>query len=367
MSKARVFASVAIALTISACAQPTTMRPEVVPDSVKQERLKQLKAVAELKFGRQVRLHKVNQRVAVAGAEFCGEKVYRTSGVVLASYAWIGEEEAELMKSVYPKFDRRPRVWFTVPGSPGELAGLKEGDEIVSINGMEVYSKAERDMVAAKLREKNGDAEHVYVVNAPGGKREVRAKSELACDYPAKIKDSAVVNAYADGKNVYVTTGMMDFVKNDDELAGVMGHENAHDFRGHIEAKRQNELGGRIAGAVLDGLFAVLTGTLPGNSGQSLGSALASQAYSQDFEAEADYVGLYVMKRAGFDVSVMPDFWARMGAASPQAVTMASSHPTTPERSVALRAAIAEIEEKIRKGESLAPNEKKGGEAAGKQ
>jgi Zn-dependent protease with chaperone function len=347
----------ALAASVSACAQPTSMRPGIDPEKVQQERTEQLKAAAEKKMGQYRRLYGVSQRIAVAEAEFCGEKVYRTSGVALNTLSWIDEKEAELAKTADSKTDWRPRVWFFVQDSPAQKSGLWVTDEVLSINGMPITSKAELERVKAKIREKDV-TEHVFEIRRYGEKKEIRAKTELACDYPVSLKESNLVNAFADGRNVVVMTGMMDFVRSDEELAVVLGHELAHNLRGHLDAKRQNELGGRIAGAVLDGLVAAATRTMPGNTGQSLGGAMASQAYSVDFESEADYVGLYVMARAGYDITKAPDFWRRMGAANPQSVTHATTHPSTPERFVALKASVEEIQAKRTKGEPLLPNEK---------
>src|ERR1041385_1785203 len=42
------------------------------------------------------------------------------------------------------------------------------------------------------------------------------------------------VNAWTDGKTVWITRGMLRFLKSDDELATVLGHEVGHALRGHI-------------------------------------------------------------------------------------------------------------------------------------
>ncbi len=88
-----------------------------------------------------------------------------------------------------------------------------------------------------------------------------------------------------------------------------------------------------------------------------MGGRLTAGAYSQDFEAEADYVGLYVMARAGYDFHDAVTVWRRMAVNSPGAITMASDHPATSERFVALQAAIQEIDAKVAQGQKLLPNE----------
>ncbi|MCM8792031.1 MAG: M48 family metalloprotease [Candidatus Omnitrophica bacterium] len=46
--------------------------------------------------------------------------------------------------------------------------------------------------------------------------------------------DLQEVNAAASSEAIYVTYGLMNFIKSDDELAAVLAHELAHFVRGHI-------------------------------------------------------------------------------------------------------------------------------------
>lgn len=169
-----------------------------------------------------------------------------------------------------------------------------------------------------------------------------------ACKMKMGVAVNHIVNAYADGSSINLFTGMMDFARTDDELALVFAHELAHNSMGHLDAKRGNA----VAGAVVGGILSVLTGVNMTQLGADVGGA----AFSQDFESEADYVGLYVMARAGYSIDVAPDFWARMGEAQPGAITHASSHPSTADRAVQLRKTIEEIEVKRLSGVDLMPN-----------
>ena len=353
-----------IALMLSAgvagCAQPTTKRPDLDPTATEEERRLQILQAAKHLSLQADQLMRVHYRLSQAGADLCGEHVAWTSGMAFWSLSWGTPGAKAGWRLLFPFLTDGISVRYIVPGSPAEKAGLRVGDAVLRVNGAEVSRDKDDAIKQMDGWRKSADAVTV-VVKRGDEERTIAVPPERACSYKADIAPSAVVNAFADGATVKVTRGMMDFVKNDEELALVVGHEMAHDFRGHLDAKRQNELGGRIAGAVLDGLVAAATRTMPGNTGQSFGGALASQAYSVDFEAEADYVGLYVMARAGYPISDAPTFWRRMGAANPQSVTLTTTHPATPERFVALKAAVAEIEAKKAKGEPLLPNEKQDG------
>jgi len=167
--------------------------------------------------------------------------------------------------------------------------------------------------------------------------------------------DDPSLNAAADGKRVVITRAMVAFTRNDEELALVLAHEIAHNAMGHIDSKRQNAATGLLADVAL----AVLT---RGAYRQSAISNAAGAAYSQEFEAEADYVGLYVMANAGYSIQDVPKFWRRMATAYPASIkgSHASTHPSTAYRMVALDEAVKEIDAKNAAHVALAPNMKDG-------
>jgi hypothetical protein len=66
--------------------------------------------------------------------------------------------------------------------------------------------------------------------------------------------------------------------------------------------------------------------------------------FSQDFEQEADYVGMYILARANRPFASAADLWRRMAQASPGSIKFTVSHPTTEERYLRLDEAAAEIQ-----------------------
>jgi hypothetical protein len=77
-------------------------------------------------------------------------------------------------------------------------------------------------------------------------------------------------------------------------------------------------------------------------------------------ENEADYVGLYMMARAGYDVDQAQVFLRRLVAAYPNAepAGWANTHPSDAERAVAVRLAAEEIKCKQALGALLVPETK---------
>ena len=74
-------------------------------------------------------------------------------------------------------------------------------------------------------------------------------------------------------------------------------------------------------------------------------------------DTDADYVGLYLAARAGYEIRTAVDFWRRMAVEPPGSIgeSMLSSHPSSPERSAGLEQAVREIEAKRRAGQPLVP------------
>ncbi len=178
----------------------------------------------------------------------------------------------------------------------------------------------------------------------------VKGSFDISCRYPVKLVNSEQINAAADGKTVYISTGIMKFTESDDELALVVGHELAHNILSHSNKK----IASTILGAIIDGLIL-------GASGVDTGGAftqVASKAYSKEYELESDYLGLYLAARAGYDITSAPNFWRRMGIENPGSIVSRynSTHPSTPERYVAMEKAVNEIQIKKHNELALVPN-----------
>lgn len=110
-----------------------------------------------------------------------------------------------------------------------------------------------------------------------------------------------------------------------------------------------------MIGALIGGVITVATGV----DVTSLGSDIGGAAFSQGFESEADYVGLYHTARAGYPIAEAPKFWRRMAASNPGAIHIAgSTHPSTAVRFLALEESVKEIQRKKAAGIRLAPEEK---------
>jgi predicted Zn-dependent protease len=254
-------------------------------------------------------------------------------------------------------------VIHVVKGSAADEAGLAQNDVIVEIKDTAVEPVRER---SAGPHERLLDAlmewkkrELPLAVRRGEQSLEVTLVGKDACKYPVALVSSDAVNAFADGRGVGITSGMVRFVESDDELALVIGHELAHNTLGHLNRRQANALAGTILGVLVD-IGAAAAGVSTGGTGMRMGGAAGSLVFSKEFESESDYLGTYMAARAGFEIAQAPMFWRRMAVEHPSGIgggSMLASHPSTPERATALEQTIAEIEGKAARNEPLVPEQ----------
>jgi hypothetical protein len=327
------------------------------------EAKKQREMVLEDRVNTQKRLQAVASSILVSGAELCGEKIRPYYGV---SFWNVDSFEKDWKSVAQSKFGLTGQLQVSMvdPGSVAESAGMKDGDTVVSVNGWQPPAGKEGPArLTEKLAEfaKYGEPAN-FVISRSGQSHDITLVPVQACDFAVKLSPDNTKNAYADGKNIVIHKGMMDFFRTDEEIALVVSHELAHNAMTHIEAKKSNAMMGGVAGLLLD-VAAAFGGVNTNGEFSRLGSNIGAGVYSVEFEQEADYVGLYFMAIANYKINEAPTFWRRMATADSRAISMKSSHPTTPERFLALESAVDEINQKIEQGLPLKPELKKASEA----
>ncbi len=152
------------------------------------------------------------------------------------------------------------------------------------------------------------------------------------------------INAGATFGQVAVTSGMLNFLQSDDEMAVVLGHELAHIEQGHV-------LKGTVSSLALGILATVLEARVPG-AGRAAGGIgqLFLNHYTQTQEREADEVGLRYAYEAGYDPRVAAGIQERMAVEVPQSMSAGyfDTHPSSVERAVSAR---REAEELLARGD----------------
>ena len=292
------------------------------------------------------RVADVAYRLAVSNVQLCPETAPQL-GLVLHSAL---QYSPRLRAAVRANFgiDDRPAVLAIVPNGPAARAGLLANDILLSVNGEPVshrapYQTASADDEPQSYHEVDNalSALQAALRLGPANVKVQRGASALdvtlnplkGCAYDTQLMPSDSLNASADGHHIFIDTAFASYAASDNDLALILGHELAHDALHHR--------------AQLDrhGFARKLIGNL-GSSRRSLISV----------EQQADYVGLYLTARAGYDISGAGLFWRKLARDHGDPWFDHWDHPSAVTRSRALDAARDEIAAKIKAGAPLIPN-----------
>ncbi|MFI5398708.1 MAG: M48 family metalloprotease [Candidatus Binatia bacterium] len=174
------------------------------------------------------------------------------------------------------------------------------------------------------------------------GQKIVAALGEQPFSYHFYVVRDARINAFAvPGGYVYVHAGLLTAASNDDEVAGVLGHEIAHVNAHHLV--RQQEATRLVNYATLLGVLLSVLNPAAGAGTVAVNEAVQLK-YRREFEQEADYLGVTYVRQAGYDPGGTLDFFKKM--LDQQRLTPTSappyllSHPLTEARLTNLEAVL---------------------------
>ncbi len=172
--------------------------------------------------------------------------------------------------------------------------------------------------------------------------------SDCKVPFTIKVIDSDEINAMAlPGGFFYVNSGLILNADEEAEMAGVMAHETAH-VCAHHAAREMTRMNYAQIGSIP---LIMMTGYSWTGYGiyeaSQLAIPIAFLQFSRDFEAQADYLGVQYMYRAGYDPQAFIDFFEKIQALEkrkPGLVSRAfSDHPQTPDRILHSQEEIARI------------------------
>ena len=159
--------------------------------------------------------------------------------------------------------------------------------------------------------------------------------SDSRVPFTIKVIDSDDVNAFAlPGGFFYVNSGLIVATDSEAELAGVMAHEIGHVAACH--SARQNTRGNLTQLMTVPLVF--MGGVAGYGAYESAGLAvpLTFLRFSREFEAQADYLGVQYMYKAGYDPQALISFFEKVQAQEKKKTGTISkafaTHPQTPDR-----------------------------------
>jgi len=142
------------------------------------------------------------------------------------------------------------------------------------------------------------------------------------------IQDDSVLNAFCTpGGYIYFYTGLIKYLDNDAEFAGVMGHEMAHAARRHSTEQMTKAYG-------LTMLLSVVLGENPNMIAQMVGELAAGAAvlaFSRSDEYESDEYSVQYLYETSYDARGVAGFFEKIGGAD-QPPEFLSTHPNPDNR-----------------------------------
>ncbi len=182
------------------------------------------------------------------------------------------------------------------------------------------------------------DARMQRYVNNVG--RWLAAQTERA-DLPWQfgVLDAPQLNAFAvPGGTIFITRGLLERMKSEAELAGVLAHEIVHVLKKHhlkaIQKGALTSLGGDAAAMALKDRAGAGRDKLI-----SLGTEMYTRGLDKGDEFEADRLGVVIAARGGYDAYGLPSVLQKLQAMNAQdsgLALMFKTHPAPAERLDAL-------------------------------
>lgn len=174
------------------------------------------------------------------------------------------------------------------------------------------------------------------------------------CWFDVDFVRDAEINAFASERNkITFHNGLAKYLAGEDEVAAVLAHEMGHHIADHIAKAQGNAVvGGLIAGLVFGGLVSATGGYYDPyqyqydmENAMELGAQLGDVSFSKEHEREADYIGAYILARAGHDLAAARTVWVKIAKSSDHMeAALFDTHPAGPERLAAWDMTVAEIE-----------------------
>jgi tetrahydromethanopterin S-methyltransferase subunit G len=292
----------------------------------------------------------VLHRKASAGGDICSDGSVPT----VSGQGSAGDDEAAIQPAgkngnVDPNVNPFPQAQ---PDKNGMMPGVKQGtiDDVNAVGTRNIGARGMGNWYSTESEIKMGkqyadeiekstrfitDPVVTEYINRIG--QNIVKNSDCKVPFTIKVIDTDEINAMAlPGGFFYVNSGLILAADEEAELAGVMAHETAHVCAHHAAREMTRANYAQI------GMVPLIMMT--GYSWTGYGIYEATQLmipitfleFSREFEAQADYLGVQYMYRAGYDPQAFVTFFEKienLEKTKPGAVARVfENHPQTPDR-----------------------------------
>lgn len=337
----------AICTLLAACGTvPVSKTVPAEPD--KPIRPTENSSALSLLVARQERVYRVAAPLMVKNAPLCRSQARPLLGFTAKNRHSYPAELAQAVESVL-RLDERLRVMQVLEGSGAMRSGIRPGDILLAIQDQALPVGALAETEAARLIAplmKNA-VDVTVSVSRQGQALKINVPLTTACAFSLEIGHTPQVNAYADGRRIMVTRGMLDFLGKDDELAVILAREMAHNVLQHTAAQQMTA----TTASVIDALLPLQPdpAALSGRGGL--------RPLPAKLDLEADRLAMYLLARAGYEPAIAERTIEKIAQAFPVSQTNAYTalHPWAPERRQLIQSTLTEIRQKQAAKKTLAP------------
>lgn len=326
--------------TLPQAAAPVPPKPVALTPSPQQAELKTL-------TGLQDRLYDVAAPLLVNNAALCRNNARNLLGFTAKTkYSYTAEfVDAAAALGLTDQL----QVTGVLAGSGAAKVGLQRGDRLVTIQDKPapVGADAERQTALLLGPLVTGRNSIKLTIARNGSNQTLNIPLTRACAFGIELGNTENVVSYADGRRVLISSGMMKFTKNDDELALVIAKEMAHNTLTHPSRQRNT--------ATMTGVIDNLIRLRPDST--ALNGMAGVKPYPQQLDAAADKLALYMVARAGYKVDNAAAFWQRLATSYPASVLngYTAIHPGTDYRLSTIQQAVSDIQVKLATGTTVLP------------
>ena len=281
------------------------------------------------------RIAAIGFRLTTANAAWCPVRQPQFGWIWGDARLYGAEQRAEALAAYHAGDSDAPYIAAIAPDSPAARAGLKVGAPVLALNGVAIPQGEGKDPFAritaietlfaslppAMVADVSGAAGHIAAVTPVPG---------CATDFRVDARDRP--EGAADGRLVVVSSGLVQFATNDDELAAAVAHELAHNILRHRV---------RLDAAGVD---------------RGLGKQFGRSArLFRQTEVEADRLSPWLLAAAGYDPHAAVRFWTRFGKHEGESLFQAGTHPRWRARVASIEAEVRAIDTARAEGRPLDP------------
>ena len=219
--------------------------------------------------------------------------------------------------------------------------GLAPVASAISISREEEMAKEFLKTVFEKVKLVEDPMVQDYVNHV--GDRIVSSLSPQVFSYHFYVIQEDVYNAFASpAGHIFVNSGLLAAMENEEELAGILAHEISHVLCRHISQRieRSKKIGFATLAGLIASVFVGAGGASSAASALGVGTMAAGQtvalAFSREDEMQADQLGLECLRKAGYTgeglLSVLGKIRSKQWFGAQQIPTYLMTHPAVEDR-----------------------------------